>query len=78
MKVNLNEHFIATRLSCPDSVRRIEYVSKTVSGFFVEVRSNRDNYGTYFYRGKDIHGKTLTQKDIEYRPTQLHGSGKGM
>jgi integrase len=62
MIVNLNEQFISTSLTCPQNKRRIEYVSKTLSGFFVEVRSNRENYGTYFYRGKDIHGVTYTQK----------------
>ena len=62
MRVSLTEHFVATSLSCPHDVRRIEYVSKTVPGFFVEVRRSRQNYGTYYYRGKDIHGKTFTQK----------------
>jgi len=43
-------------------VRRVEYVSKTVPGFFIEVRSSQDFCGTYFYRGKDLNGKTFTQK----------------
>jgi hypothetical protein len=62
MRVSLTEHFVATSLTCPHDVRRIEYVSKTVPGFFVEVRRSRQNYGTYYFRGKDIHGKTFTQK----------------
>ena len=62
MRVNLNEHFVFTSLTCPENLRRIEYVSKTVGGFFIEVRSNRQHCGTYFYRGKDLSGKTFTQK----------------
>ena len=62
MIVNLNEHFIANCLTCPDTVRRKEYVSKTVSGFFIEVRSHQQYCGTYYYRGKDLNGKTFTQR----------------
>lgn len=62
MRVNLNEIFVTTSLTCPPHLRRVEYVSKTVSGFFIEVRSSRDNYGTYYFRGKDINGRTYTQK----------------
>jgi len=62
MKVNLNENFIENCLTCPNDVRRIEYVSKIVSGFFIEVRSNQQFCGTYYYRGKDLDGKTFTQK----------------
>jgi integrase len=62
MRVNLNEHFISTSLTCPENLRRVEYVSKTVSGFFIEVRSSQQFCGTYFYRGKDLSGKTFTQK----------------
>jgi integrase len=40
----------------------VEYVSTSLSGFFIEVRSNRQHCGTYFYRGKDLSGKTFTQK----------------
>jgi len=62
MIVNLNEQFVSTSLTCPPNVRRVEYVSKSISGFFIEVRSNRQHYGTYYYRGKDLSGKTFTQK----------------
>ena len=62
MRVNLNEKFVSNSLTCPKNVRRVEYVSKSLSGFFIEVRRSHDNYGTYYYRGKDIHGVTYTQK----------------
>ncbi|MFV2058879.1 MAG: tyrosine-type recombinase/integrase, partial [Thiohalomonadales bacterium] len=62
MRVQLNEHFVSTSLICPDNIRRIEYVSKTISGFFLEVRRTRENYGTFYYRGKNLYGKTYTQK----------------
>jgi integrase len=62
MRVNLNEQFVSTSLTCPPNVRRVEYVSKSISGFFIEVRSNRQHCGTYYYRGKDLSGKTFTQK----------------
>jgi integrase len=62
MRVNLNEQFVSTNLTCPPNVRRVEYVSKSISGFFIEVRSNRQHCGTYYYRGKDLSGKTFTQK----------------
>lgn len=62
MKVTLNELFVSTSLTCPPHVRRVEYVSKSLSGFFIEVRSSRQHCGTYYYRGKDLSGKTFTQK----------------
>lgn len=62
MLVNLNEQFVSTSLTCPPHLRRVEYVSTSLSGFFIEVRSNRQHCGTYFYRGKDLTGKTFTQK----------------
>ena len=56
-----NEQFVSTSLTCQPHLRRVENVSKSLCGFFIEVRSNRQNCGTYFYRGKDLNGKTFTQ-----------------
>jgi integrase len=62
MLVHLNAHFISTSLICPKNLRRIEFVSRTVKGFFIEVRSNQECCGTYYFRANNINGKMITQK----------------
>ncbi|MEI2614298.1 MAG: tyrosine-type recombinase/integrase [Methylotenera sp.] len=60
--IKLSQDFITHRLRCPDSKTRVEWCDKDLPGFFIEVRENRQGQGTFYYRYKDINGKTCTQK----------------
>lgn len=60
--IKLSQDFITHRLQCPDSKTRVEWCDKDLSGFFIEVRANRQGQGTFYYRYKDTNGKTCTQK----------------
>lgn len=60
--VKLSQDFITHRLQCPDSKTRVEWCDKDLPGFFIEVRENKQGQGTFYYRYKDINGKTYTKK----------------
>jgi integrase len=60
--VKLDQAFIATKLICPDSQTKIEFVSDEISGFFIEVTQSTPGVGTYYLRIRDQHGKMFTQK----------------
>lgn len=60
--IKLSQDFITHRLHCPDSKTRVEWCDKDLPGLFIEVRENRQGQGTFYYRYKDINGKTCTQK----------------
>lgn len=60
--IKLSQDFITNHLQCPDSKTRIEWCDKDLPGLFIEVRANRQGQGTFYYRYKDINGKTCTQK----------------
>ena len=62
MIVKLTESFIATGLQCSLGKKREEMVDAVVPGLFIEVRATSAGQGTYYYRYKDINGKTCTQK----------------
>ena len=60
--VKLTQELINSSLSCPDGVRRIEYVSDERTGLYVEVRESSNGQGTYYLRYKDSAGKSCHQK----------------
>ena len=60
--VKLSQDFITHRLQCPASQSRVEWCDKDFPGLFIEVRANSQSHGTFYYRYKDINGKTCTQK----------------
>lgn len=55
--VNLNANFIKHHLQCPPGKRSIEYTSKDLPGFFVEVTAVSPGVGSYRLRYKE-NGKT--------------------
>jgi integrase len=55
--VNLNANFIKHRLQCPAGKRSIEFTSKDLPGFFVEVSAVSPGVGSYRLRHKE-NGKT--------------------
>lgn len=60
--VKLSQEFITHHLTCPDLKSKIEWCDKDLPGLFIEVRSNNQSHGTFYYRYKDINGKTCTKK----------------
>ena len=55
--VNLNANFIKHHLQCPSGKRSIEFTSKELPGFFVEVTAASPDVGSYRLRYKE-NGKT--------------------
>lgn len=60
--VKLTQDFIDHHMVCPDGVNRIEFVSDTRSGLYVENRKASNGYGTWYLRYKDANGKSCHQK----------------
>ena len=60
--VKLSQDFINHHLKCPDSKMKVEWCDRDLPGLFVEVRASSQGHGTFYYRYKDINGKTCTQK----------------
>lgn len=78
--VDLNSTFIKNKLVCPQGKDRIEYTSKKIPGFFVEVSAKSPGIGTYRLR-HTINGKNQTInlghtydtvfKDVEQKALEL-------
>jgi site-specific recombinase XerD len=60
--VKLSQDFITHHLQCHASKSRIEWCDKDLPGLFIEVRASSQGQGTFYYRYKDIYGKTCTKK----------------
>ena len=60
--IKLSNTFVKQELTCPDGKKRIEWCCDTVKGLYVEVRHNSQGVGTYYFRYKNVHGKTCTVK----------------
>jgi len=76
MITKLTQDFVDGHLSCPDSKRRIEYVSDDRSGLYIEVRNTCPGQGTYYLRYKDANGKTCHHKIGRTTDTSLAGAKK--
>ena len=60
--VNLTQSFVSSDLRCPEDKTRVEFCSREISGLYVEVRTKSEGTGTYYFRYKDVNGKTCHQK----------------
>lgn len=60
--VKLTQQFIANDLRCPEGKSRVEFCCSEQPGLYVEVRATNQGQGTYYYRYKDVSGKTCHQK----------------
>jgi len=60
--IKLTQNFISNNLHCPEGKNRIEMCCSEQPGLYVEVRATSQGQGTFYWRYKDITGKTCHQK----------------